>query len=136
MITKNNLIEFVLKLEPDFLPALERERREFSGNEITIGLEFIAFSNFVSDKLELGIYKNAKKVFEGIEHLLTKGVADEEIQTLATTCFLENIQNLSGHGRFPETSFIPFLGPESRKFCKALDEFWGTKTPGLHDDDK
>src|SRR5690606_14154954 len=47
---------------------------------------------------------------------------DEEINNAVCTCFLENIMN-----RVPEpidpATLVHFLGPKSRDFCKAWDEW-------------
>jgi len=49
----------------------------------------------------------------------------------ACVCFLENLQNKAGHGRFEYSRFIPYLGEKSKEYCRAWDEFTGVKSPGL-----
>jgi hypothetical protein len=67
-------------------------------------------------------------VFALMEQLLVDGT--EEVRDAAATCFLENL-----HNRVPEKidpqSFVPFLGPQSREYCRAWDQFCGTTTEGL-----
>lgn len=133
MITKSNVVEYLFKVEPEFVESLAQSE---SGNTENEGWKFILFSHFVTNRLKQGEYRNAKNVFNAIEHLLEKGVADEEVQTLVTTCFLENIVNHSANGEFSASFFVPFLGPKSIEYCKSSDEFWGTETPGINKDKK
>ena len=46
------------------------------------------------------------------------------------TCFLENLMNRTPSKIDPKT-FVPLLGQRSREYCKAWDEFCGTRTDGL-----
>jgi hypothetical protein len=133
MITEKNLLEYILEIEPDFRNTLEDCRNSWGldASKLTVGIQFIEFSDFVCEKFKKGSYSNAKKVFDGIEFLLQDQNSDEKVQTLVTTCFLENMQNLSSNELFSPGQFVPFLGPESAKYCKAWDEFTGVETPGL-----
>jgi hypothetical protein len=88
---------------------------------------FSAFSSYISDTLIGGGAPFLGEVFRFVERCMSE---DEEMGTATTTCFLENLMN-----RVPETldpsTFVPLLGPESRAYCRAWDEFCGTKTDGL-----
>lgn len=138
MIIEANLIDYILQLEPDFLEPLEELKNSWSldKSKLTIGIQFIEFSDFVSGKFRNGSYPNAKKIFDSMEFLLEDQNSDEKVQTLVTTCFLENMQNQSSNGAFSPSLFVPLLGPKSREYCKAWDEFTGVATPGLWSNDK
>lgn len=69
-----------------------------------------------------------KEIFNYIEFLLVNG--DEDVQNIASTCFLENILNVTPTQIDPK-HYVGYLGVESRKFCRAWDEFTGVKTEGL-----
>lgn len=136
MITEAGLIDYLLRVEPDFLKTLEVLKSSWSlGNsKLTTGIQFIGFSRFVSERFISGSYPNAKKVFDSMEFLLEDQNSDEKVRGLVTTCFLENMQNQSSNGAFSPALFVPLLGPKSREYCKAWDEFMGGyRTPGLWD---
>ena len=76
--------------------------------------------------------KELKEIFLLIEHLVEKG--DKSVKSATTTNFLENLINISSHGDFEPSTFIHYLGPKSKAYCKAWDEFTGVKTPGLWDE--
>ncbi len=137
MITELNLINYILEIEPEFLKPLEDFKNSWSldKSKLTTSIQFIQFSDFVSEKFRNGSYTNAKKVFEAIEFLLQNKNSDEKVQTLVTTCFLENMQNQSANGAFSANLFVPLLGNKSKEYCKAWDEFiGGKKTLGLWED--
>ncbi len=88
------------------------------------------FSDYV---INLLIQKNPnpsliEEIFTYIEFLLVNG--DEDVQTVVATCFLENILNVTPEQIDPKR-FVAYLGIESRKYCRAWDEFTGVKTEGL-----
>jgi len=72
--------------------------------------------------------KDVARIFELIEHLLFFG--DEDVRTAFFTCCLENILNVTP-SRIPPERFVQFLGPQSRKHCRAWDDFTGVRTPAL-----
>jgi hypothetical protein len=121
----------LLALRPDFRPWWDDERDLWSHNEgecTTHGV-FSAFSHFVADRLSRGPAPELSPVFEYVESKLDD--EDSEVSNAATTCFLENLMN-----RVPEliapSSLVPLLGPKSREFCRAWDEWCGVRTEGLH----
>ena len=75
--------------------------------------------------------KEIKDIFALIEIFMNKG--NQDVQDAAATCFLENLINYTSAGRLKPESFLCYLGPESKKYCKAWDEFTGVKTEGLWD---
>ncbi len=130
IITANDFIQYLLGIEPEFKDDYGSYFKFMHGEANPHGIA-TALSDFVSKRLREDEYKNAKAVFAGIETLLTGNRADENIKNAICTCFLENLLN-----RFTEEHnildrFIPVLGPESIKYCKAWDEFTRVKTHGL-----
>lgn len=123
-------MDFILQLEPDFRDQLEAHRAEMLPN-VNAHSVMTEFSRFVQDKLIAGSYLKAPKVFEAMEYLLQEGNSEAEVQNAVCTCFLENLINSfsSKPEFFP--SFVHFLGPESRAYCRAWDEFTDAITPGL-----
>jgi hypothetical protein len=76
--------------------------------------------------------KEIKNIFNLIERLIKQG--NNIVKDAANTCFLENLINYTSAGRLEPEQFIHYLGPESKAYCKAWDEFTGVKTPGLWDE--
>lgn len=72
-----------------------------------------------------------EEIFLLIESFLKEG--DRDLQDAAATCFLENLINYAAWGSLKPETFLCYLGIESKKYCKAWDEFTGTKTEGLWD---
>lgn len=102
----------------------------YKNGEVSYYMIMTAFSRYVID-----VYiKNQddemlKEIFSMIENFVIHG--NDELQGASVTCFLENLVNVSSHGDFSPSIFVPYLGKESRKYCKAWDEFTGVKTEGL-----
>lgn len=68
-------------------------------------------------------------VFDVAERLMVEG--DNEVKDAVATCFLENLLNVASAGRIDASKFVDLLGPESRAYCRAWDEFTGVHTEGL-----
>lgn len=71
------------------------------------------------------------KILNLIEEFNVYG--DEDVQYTASMMFLEGLIFASGHNpeEVPYDFYISMLGPESKDFCRHLDKFWGSPTPGL-----
>lgn len=72
-----------------------------------------------------------KEIFSLIEFFIKEG--NQTVQDAAATCFLENLINYTSAGTLKPETFLCYLGPESKAYCKAWDEFTGVKTEGLWD---
>lgn len=129
-ITEENCMELILKKFPGFQSAWDSYKAAWSGETTTIWGEMFEFSSYVSDLLidEKSNPALIGEIFSYIEYLLANG--NENVQNAACTCFLENILNITPTKINPGR-FVPFLGPESRKYCKGWDEFTGVQTEGL-----
>jgi hypothetical protein len=135
MIKHNECMNLILKNFPGFQSDWQEHLDWWDGDTPGFSNDMSAFSHYV-----LALLKNnkdsqeIKDIFILIEQLVSKG--DEEVKNSACTCFLENLINATSWERVHASTFIYLLGPESRKYCKAWDEFTGVKTEGLWDDDK
>lgn len=133
MYTSNNTINKILEIFPDFENSWAEYLRDWQGDESReVGIDIISFLGFVSDKLSNNEAYDYKKVFDLIETFLIEG--DEEIIYAFEMNFLENLLNRSSHGNFPVDSFFPYLGKESKAFCKANEEFWGIENSKFYKD--
>jgi hypothetical protein len=113
---------------PEFADYWVSDEASFNfGNDSTVHGVFSDFSTLVIDQLESGTLESPHKLFSYIESVV---VAGGEPANAACTCFLENILNRIPGPVDPE-SFVPYLGQQSAKFCRAWDDFTGVKTHGL-----
>jgi hypothetical protein len=130
MSASNHILSDLLELCPEFSRTWADEADvwidDASGTFTECGV-FAAFSRYIVDILTSSLPTRLEAVFEYVERCMHDS---EEVSTAAATCFLENLMNqtpeLIDAGRF-----VPLLGPESREFCRAWDEFCGTRTEGL-----
>lgn len=127
----SQIAEYVEKLShliPEFSERWESEDSYFNfGADSTIHGVFAEFSLIISTRLKSDTLENTEEIFSFIESEVIKG---GDVAEAACTCFLENILNRTPQEINPKT-FVPYLGPESKEYCKAWDDFTGVKTPGL-----
>lgn len=134
MVFGHDCTRLILEEFPEFKQSEHwKGHCEFwKGAEAGIGSEMSVFSEFVTDNLNaMDSSVDFKKVFLFIEKLMVEG--DQDVKDVAATCFLENLINFDSWGTVKASSFIPYLGPKSREYCIAWDEFTGVKTEGLYD---
>lgn len=123
------LLHHLMTLWPGFTKTWEDEAYlsvDDDGTFTPCGV-FSAFTSYVTAQLRSGSLQDMPDIFQFIERCM---LSDEEVSTAAATCFLENLINRTPDPIDP-ASFVPLLGPESRKYCKAWDDLQGVKTPGL-----
>jgi hypothetical protein len=141
-ISKKNCIGLISDKFPEFQLLWDSYQSEYT--EIVGGLfgatpfkiedricgGMITFSDYVSKLLISNKTKpdQINEIFSFIEHLFTNG--DEDVKNAIATCFLENILNKIPDKIDPKR-FVPYLGPNSRDYCRAWDEFCGVQTEGL-----
>lgn len=122
----------LITLCPDFAAAWNDECDLWTGDDgsFTVHGIFAVFSHYIADRLCRGVDPDLRNVFEYVESKLTED--NSEVDNAACTCFLENLMN-----RVPKTiplqNLVPFLGPKSRQFCRAWDQWCGIKTKGFSD---
>ncbi len=115
-------------LVPEFDSYWNSESCHFNfGAESTVHGLFIAFSHVVCEKLEDKSLNNAPTIFEFIERTVMSGGPSANA---ACTCFLEGILNRTPTTIEPEL-FVHLLGENSKKYCKAWNEFTGVDVAGI-----
>ena len=120
----------LVALCPDFAAVWDDECDLWTSDDgsFTVHGVFGVFSHYIADRLTRRADPELRKVFEYVESKLADD--DSEVGNAACTCFLENLMN-----RVPETipprHIVPLLGPKSRQFCRAWDQWCGMKTKGL-----
>jgi hypothetical protein len=120
----------LISLCPEFAAVWNRQCDLWTADDgsFTVHGVFAVFSDYIADRLGRAADPDLLRVFEYVESKVTDDNSD--VDNAACTCFLENLMN-----RVPETippqHLVPFLGPKSRRFCRAWDEWCGVKTQGL-----
>lgn len=129
MISKEQCMDLILSSVPEFGQAWEGHKDYWKGEEAGLCNDVAAFSDYVAEQINHGERDNLKTIFDLIEEMITEG--DQDVQDVVATCFLENLINLASANKLYSPDFVPFLGPNSREYCKAWDRFTGVKTEGL-----
>jgi len=133
MVSEIEVINIILDKFPDFEEYWKQEVEELWGEDNPgVSADMVVFSHYIKDL----IIKNNKadedvieQSFILAEYLMKEGTV--KVKDAVATCFLENLINAVAWERIPASSFIHLLGKESKKYCKAWDEFTGVKTEGL-----
>jgi hypothetical protein len=128
MITRNECMSLVLDQFVDFTINWDAYLKYWGDQEHGLCNDMTEFSLYAVDAFRSRDQELTLRILTFMEHLIVFG--DEEVRTAATTCFLENIMNLTPAKLSPDT-FVKHLGSKSREFCRAWDEFTGISTPGL-----
>lgn len=131
--TNDNMMRVILQHFPEYHFSWQEHIIYWAGDESlrSIGIDINNFAHYVADKIKNELNEQfLTQVFELIENFITFG--DDEVQYAATS-FLQDITNTFSHytEQIPYEFYIPLLGPRSKAFCRYLDEFYGTETPGL-----
>ena len=121
---KTILMEF-----PSFEERWKEHLNYWGEEEAGLCNDMAEFSYHVVDLIVSGDTENLAVIFKLIERLMSDG--DEDVKDCVATCFLENLMNRVSDDVFPAANFVHLLGPESRAYCKAWDEFTGVRTKGL-----
>lgn len=131
---REEALTLILETERGFSKAWQAHRNDWYGMDAGTCSDMATFSRYVASLLAANPkHPRAPAIFALIERLMVEG--NEEVQTAAATCFLENIQNRSPDPILPE-AFVGLLGEKSRHYCRAWDEFTGVRTPGIWDEDE
>jgi hypothetical protein len=125
-----DLLRELLKLCPEFYKTWQDEAYlwtdEDDGTFTHCGV-FAAFSHHIADILKTTEQPQLESVFRYVEICMND---NDDVGRAAATCFLENVMN-----RTPELidpgQFVPLLGPKSKDYCRAWDQFCGVRTAGL-----
>lgn len=129
MVTNVECMPLILEKFPGFQPRWQKHLAFWGEEEAGLCNDVSAFSHYVEELINENKSTLLGEIFNLAEYLMKEG--DETVRTAIATCFLENLINFASHGSIQASGFVEFLGPESRDYCKAWDEFCGAKTEGL-----
>jgi hypothetical protein len=145
MVFTNKYTKVLMERIPDFAisETLKNECEfEADAGQLSIAGVFNCLTSYVQYELMMNnelITKEEINIYNVIEEMITTysgfpvNSEESDFDTAACTCFLENLINIADAGRVKYERFIPYLGKNSKNFCRAWDEFTGVKSPGLWD---
>lgn len=147
MVFTNKYAEILIKKFPDFAQSKTlKEEFEFRGED-TLSAHALCstLTNYIANevvpsnskitKQELELYnfiEECRSTFKSFPEESEEGEFDNAI----CTCFLESLINKASWDNELYERFIPYLGPNSKEFCKAWDKFTGVPSPGLWTEDE
>jgi hypothetical protein len=119
----------ILERVPAFRVQWQTHLDYWNGEDAGLCNDISQFSHYVTELVVNDQLENLSEIFNLIEQLTVDG--DAEVKNAIATCFLENLLNVASTGRVDARKFVNLLGPKSRAYCKAWDEFTGVRTEGL-----
>jgi hypothetical protein len=130
----NNYQTYLMELYPDFASIVRKEKQEYEDMkfEYTEHSFFNDLTGHTKKLIREERKDNIKELMGIAEILLEHG--SEDVKNAVATCYIENLVNTASDEKEKAVTyetFIPYLGPKSKEYCKAWDEFTGCKTPGL-----
>jgi hypothetical protein len=129
MISRADCMNTILRRIPNFEERWQAHLSYWDGEEPGLCIDVTEFSDYVADLINQDRLEALPGIFDLIEQLMVEG--DDEVRTAVATCFLENLLNVSSAGKLEPAKFTHLLGPESRAYCRAWDEFTGVHTNGV-----
>ena len=133
MIKSHQIIQLLIETYPDFRKTLIEAVEYWLPEKGPISPHAVLsiLGHLVVEKFLAGDYDQSEELFNLIEQMISEG--DGDVKNAATTCFLENLQNISSSddNTFESDHFISLLGPKSKTFCRDYDKMTGAVTPGL-----
>jgi hypothetical protein len=132
MVFTDEATTIILKRFPDFANSKYwQECIDTFGDERTMCSVMTFFGEYIEDLIIADKLSSVKKkeIFDLAEEFMCQG--DSDVQNGVATCFLEDLINCASANRIKYSDFVPFLGKESKEYCKAWDEFTGVKSEGL-----
>jgi hypothetical protein len=130
---KKDVIDVLRDVAPDFQPRWQAFLEWWEGEEHGNYNAMAEFAHFLVDSYAIGNLDCFQAVFGEVERLLLEG--DSETQSLLSVGLIEDIQNIASHHSFGASIFEPWLGKESLRVWREIDEgmrqvaVWASENP-------
>ena len=123
MITQDTMFDPLLEACPSFKPVWESFCDDAADEEPRPYYWALAdLADHVMSQYRAGETAEFDAVFAVVERWHQEG--DKNVKEAATIGFLEGLQNASGNNGLDPDVFVPWLGPESKKWWDKLNRFW------------
>lgn len=123
VITKEDMIPLLVEASPAFSSQWAEFQTEWEDDKE--GMPYYVclgdFARYLGDKLKQDDIEDFPAIFRVVERLHVEG--DGYVREAATIGLLEGIQNTHGESAM---KFVPFLGPETKRWWGKLNNFWET----------
>ncbi|CAL7961107.1 conserved hypothetical protein [Alphaproteobacteria bacterium] len=144
---EKDFIQKMLKNIPEAQKYWE-ENPEIWGNNISFLIELYPFVSLVGDALCDDNFVVVQQVLDMIEEFLSGSGKESFLdityfffETLTNTLgwkdkeYMETMNNIEDKDEKYTKKLVNMLGERSKECCKEVDRFWGTKMPGLYEED-
>ena len=122
LITREQMMPMLLSSCPSFAEPWARYVEAPGYEEDLLYLHLNEFAAHVVSLLKAGETEELGAVFTLVETLHKDG--DRYVCEAATIGILEGVQNIAEHSGFDAESFVPYLGSESTRWWRRLNDFW------------
>jgi hypothetical protein len=126
MITKEQVMPILLSACPSFTGKWA-EHSAYREDENLLYIDLGEFSRHLVELHKANQVEEFPVVFDAIEKLHYEG--DDYVKEAMTIGLLEGIQNNAEHSKINPEEFTQYLRPQSAKWWKQLNGFWGGKIP-------
>jgi hypothetical protein len=126
MIIKEQVMPHLLRACPSFAEPW-KEHRAYYGDDDLLYIALGKFARHIIDLYKKNQTEEFAVVFDTIELLHLEG--DQYVREAATIGLLEGIQNNAGHNGVDPEVFDEYLGTETEKWWRQLNDFWDGKIP-------
>jgi hypothetical protein len=131
MIEQNEAMQLLVDACPSFRESWAKHLSEH-GNDL-LYLAAGDFARHLLHRQETLETSEFCAVGRAVERLQVEG--DSWVKEFATIGVLESIQNVWSHSATDPETFVSFLGPESQRWWKGVNEFWQGKVPHVRVED-
>ena len=115
-----------LKACPSFAPDWEQYRAA-NPDEGLLYIDVSELAHHMVALIKSNQTSEFSAVFDVIERLHIEG--DDYVKEAATIGVLESLQNIASNNGVDPEAFVPWLGLESRRWWRQLNDFWQAKIP-------
>jgi hypothetical protein len=125
VISRTQMMPMILEKCPAFSSAWETYQESWGRDESGIYNDIAEFATFIVDAYERRDTEIVSAAFALLEEFLVNG--DEEVRTVASVGFLEDVRNISSWRPFGSGPFVQCLGPQSKVAWAEIEETWRGK---------
>lgn len=131
-LTNDEVLDLIKKNFPDFFESKpwKYESKDYveDPHNFSIGIKIAAFSIYTVESYSCETLEYIKKIFDFVEDMILR--SNEDVSDAFKGHFLEYVIN-HVPDVIPLKTFVELLGPESKAYCKAWNDFCGIQMEGI-----